>query len=86
MVSHVMQHGCRKESTLFAAITSGRFSDFCGSCRVELHDHEMGIYCDGNCNQWFHSHCVGLQKDEYETLSSSNAECQYTACVSSLKQ
>ena len=67
----------------FMACSTDEF--LCGSCGEEVHDHEMGIYCDGNCNQWFHSHCVGLQKDEYETLSSSDAEWECTACVSGLQ-
>ena len=67
----------------FMACSSVEF--FCERCGEEVHDHEIGIYCDGNCNQWFHSHCVGLQKDEYETLNSSDAEWKCTACVSSLQ-
>ena len=67
----------------FMACSSDEF--LCGSCGEEVHDHEMGIYCDRNCNQWFHSHCVGLQKDEYEALSSSDAEWKCTACVSGLQ-
>ena len=67
----------------FMASNSNEF--LCGSCGEEVHDHEMGIYCDGMCNQWFHSHCVGLQKDEYEMLSSSDVEWKCTACVSDLQ-
>ena len=67
----------------FMACSSAEF--LCESCGEEVHDHEIGIYCDGNCNQLFHSHCIGLQKNEYETLSSSDAEWKCTACVNSLQ-
>ena len=41
----------------------------CEVCGKEVLDSDMGVQCDGRCNQWFHCTCVCLTKEDYDRLS-----------------
>ena len=41
----------------------------CGVCDQTVKDDGEGILCEGDCQQWFHPHCVHVSEKEYERLS-----------------
>ena len=41
----------------------------CGVCDQTVKDDGEGILCEGDCQRWFHPHCVHVSEKEYERLS-----------------
>lgn len=52
----------------------------CGECEKEVSDDDKAVQCKGLCQYWFHCLCVGMDDDEYQCLSSSDAKWECSRC------
>ena len=56
----------------------------CGQCNKEVSEDEKAIQCEGLCQLWYHCVCVGMDVREYECLSSSENNWEYSTCKTDL--
>ncbi|KAG8279997.1 hypothetical protein J6590_092019, partial [Homalodisca vitripennis] len=40
----------------------------CGTCAKNVPKNSMAILCEGNCQLWYHSKCVGIDEKEYDCI------------------
>ena len=56
----------------------------CGVCNKEVGAHDSAIQCEGECQYWYHSSCVGICESEYTELSTSDAKWECSNCNTGL--
>ena len=61
--------------------------DICAICNKHTYtgwqypDEMFWIGCDGECEKWFHTHCVGMEDNEYERRQREKEDWLCTACT-----
>ena len=51
----------------------------CGTCKKACRWGQKAIACD-NCDQWFHTSCMGMSSSRYEYLANTSISLICTAC------
>lgn len=68
----------------FGVLTQLLFmSTNCSLCVKVVLDAEEGVFCDADCEWWFHRDCLRMGKTEYQRISADNNikwECNRTDC------
>ena len=55
----------------------------CGRCEVEVKDDDKAVFCDGECQSWFHAQCVNIDDEEYTRLTESEGKWECPTCQNS---
>ena len=37
----------------------------CGECANQVKDEDKAVYCEGQCESWFHAQCVNMDDEQY---------------------
>lgn len=56
-------------------------SSKCGYCHKTVNDDCEAIQCEGECNLWYHIHCVEIDRREYNRLSNCDEEWTCDKCA-----
>ena len=55
----------------------------CGKCRNTVQEHDLGIGCEGPCQEWYHKECTEISSGEYDILK--RKKCNLTWICSNCK-
>ena len=77
------------EPTLESTATA---SDACPICALPIEDAsetnegQAALFCEGDCQCWYHSWCAGVSRQRYQSLSESTEPFLCPACTSQQQQ
>ena len=57
----------------------------CAVCDQNIVDgKDQALFCEGNCQRWFHRYCAGVAVNHFETLSSTSQPFHCAGCFQQL--
>jgi len=51
----------------------------CGKCGREVSE-DPAIQCEGECEKWYHTQCVKITDEQYDSLKQSESTWECSAC------
>lgn len=54
---------------------------YCKKCKKDVEDNDPGLFCEGKCQSWYHSACVGVSQQQYKKISSDIKDIILWMCV-----
>lgn len=52
----------------------------CRKCNNDVKDSEDGLYCEGECQAWYHISCVGIKPAQYKKITREVSEILFWMC------
>ena len=55
----------------------------CGKCAIQVRDDDKAVFCEGECQSWYHVQCLDIDDVQYAHLNDSEEKWECPACQNS---
>ena len=80
-----LQSASSSLNTASCKISGSKMEFRCKPCKLVVGDHQSAIQCD-SCPCWFHSECVGLNKNDMKTVKKAGIHWYCEVCNNTLSR
>ena len=69
----IPQRKCLLGSILLLCFCAVFVDDYpCGACAHQVKDEDKAVFCEGECQAWFHARCVNVNNEQYALTQKEN--------------